>query len=1295
MFRPRIPSDYMRPSYLLAAAVLGILFNSGAAEFTVTNTADNSSGSLRQAILDANATGGNDLITFATTGTIVLESALPEISDNVSITASEGITVSGSNAFRVFTVLTNVSLSLDHLTVVSGKSTNGGGIFNAGILSCNNCLFSNNAAFGGNSGAGLGGAIFNRGNVSLIDCTFVGNSATGSNGGSGSGQLGAGGALYNAGNLIISDCLFTTNIAVGGAGGGGWKPTQGGPGGEAKGGALCNLAVTRAVNCTFVENSAVGGNGGSQGGSNAYGGDSWGGGVYNTNGTMAVTNSTFSGNRAIGGFHALDPGLSHSGTGCGGGVANAGGAMQLVNTILADSTTVQYYYIFSPGPSTGTSVNNMNAWGLLTDLGFNISSDGTANFTNSGSLNSVDPKLQPLMDNGGLTKTMLLLPGSPAIDGSTAVDFPAVDQRGVARPSGGACDIGAVEVVPAPGRFVLGASSYGVAENSTNVFITIWRTIGYSGAAEITLTNIDGSAISGVDFTAVNSVITFADNEAKKTIAVPILDDWVVETNKSFIVSLMEPTGGATLGDPDSAIVTIANDDSYGRFRLSFDWRNENDTNATLQLGRDGMAEGVSVDFATVDMSAVAGADYVPTNGTLVFSGGETNKTITVSLVNDTELEPLEYFAVVLSNAVNATIWTETGSVYIWDDDAGVGFSTNNFVTAENGTNAIVTVVLTRAAQNAVTVDYRTHDSTATAWNDFAETQGTLVFQPGETNKTFSVPVFSDDLLEGNETVELILTNVTGASLFGTTNATITIVDFRPPVIDDQPHSQNVNLGRSVTFATVASGTGPLYYNWRRGATNLIDDGRTSGSTTATLTISNVIAADAAAYSVVVTNEAGSVASSNAVLSVNFPPSILLQPQSQTANERSNVTFNVAVAGTSPFLFQWRFNGAKIESATSSSLVRGPLRLDDAGTYDVIVTNIAGTITSSVAVLTVTPSAPLIRSGPTNIDCIELQNVMFRVAASSGLPLSYQWQVRGTNIPGATKSSLVLYQVRTWQQGIYRVVVSNAVGSASGTARLSVNIARNDFDRDGAMDFVIQNTNGCVGLLLNRGSYLLYSRVNAGVSPGLNWKVTDAADFDNDGKTDLLFQNTDRRMAIWYMSGLEVRTKRILHDGQPVQLGWKAVAAQDFNSNGIPDILFQHTDGRLALWWMTNDYAGTKLLNGGISPGAGWNAVLVHNFDAYKSADILFRHVDGNLKFWSMDGVQALTTTPVRTGPSNPAYKLVAVGRFTGITPYDIVWQMPDQRVAAWQMNGTNYVGFAWLNSGVSLEPGWRIVAPK
>ncbi len=175
--------------------------------------------------------------------------------------------------------------------------------------------------------------------------------------------------------------------------------------------------------------------------------------------------------------------------------------------------------------------------------------------------------------------------------------------------------------------------------------------------------------------------------------------------------------------------------------------------------------------------------------------------------------------------------------------------------------------------------------------------------------------------------------------------ATVTTVS--PPTITTQPASQTVNPGASATFSVVAGGATPLTYQWRFNAANI------SGATSSSYTKSNVQATNAGNYSVVVNNAYGTATSANAVLTVNTPPVITAQPQSQTVIAGNSATFTVTATGTAQLAYQWRLNGTNIAGATSSSYMRVNAQPADAGAFTVVVTNSLGAVTSSPAALTV------------------------------------------------------------------------------------------------------------------------------------------------------------------------------------------------------------------------------------------------------------------------------------------------------------------------------------------------------
>ena len=263
------------------------------------------------------------------------------------------------------------------------------------------------------------------------------------------------------------------------------------------------------------------------------------------------------------------------------------------------------------------------------------------------------------------------------------------------------------------------------------------------------------------------------------------------------------------------------------------------------------------------------------------------------------------------------------------------------------------------------------------------------------------------------------------------------------PAISAQPANQSVVAGQVATFTVTATGGAPLAYQWKKNGADI------SGANSSTYTTPATSDADIGAvlaYSVAVSNTAGTVSSTEATLAVTaaaVAPTLTTQPADLTVVEGKTATFSVEVTGTSPLRYQWKKNGTDIPDATTSSYTTPATSLADSGTgYSVEVSNDVGTATSSVAMLTVT-TVPAITTQPVAQTVIAGQTASFSVQATGTAPLRYQWKKGGTNIDGAAASSYTTPATSLADSGtVYSVEVSNGVGTAtSNDASLTVTVA--------------------------------------------------------------------------------------------------------------------------------------------------------------------------------------------------------------------------------------------------------------
>ena len=334
---------------------------------------------------------------------------------------------------------------------------------------------------------------------------------------------------------------------------------------------------------------------------------------------------------------------------------------------------------------------------------------------------------------------------------------------------------------------------------------------------------------------------------------------------------------------------------------------------------------------------------------------------------------------------------------------------------------------------------------------------------------------FNGTALTGATSTNLALNNVQPAnagsytvvvadSAASVTSAVAVLTVLVPPAITAQPQGLTNVTGTIASFSAAATGSTPLNYQWWLNGAGLTNGGgRVSGVTTGTLTISNVQPADAGSYTLVVTNGAGVAASAVAALTVNGPPVITTPPVSQAAVAGASVSFSVTAAGTQPLSYRWRFNGtnlgdgSQVSGSGGAALTVSNVQPANAGSYSVVVTNVAGAATSVVATLGVTVPGSCV-SAPAGIvgwwpgdgsanDIVGTNNGTLQggaIATASGL-VGQAFSFDGTNgyvqIPDSPDLQPTNLTVEAWVL-FSSLDSAGSGGSAAGSSILSSNRTR-------------------------------------------------------------------------------------------------------------------------------------------------------------------------------------------------------------------------------------------------------------
>ncbi len=278
------------------------------------------------------------------------------------------------------------------------------------------------------------------------------------------------------------------------------------------------------------------------------------------------------------------------------------------------------------------------------------------------------------------------------------------------------------------------------------------------------------SATVGSDFRPRRGTLNFQPGQTTKRINVPVIGDRDYEVTEQFFV-LLSDAANATIAE-NVGLGLIENDDrnvSISIDDVTIREGNGGRKQAEFLVSLDGASEQtVTVDYRTVDSTAIAGSDYRGTTGTLTFQPGQQRKKIRVPVFGDREIENDEFFWVNLNNATDADIDREWALAKIQDNDSLPSISVRNATVTEGNTgtkNAEFIVTLDKTSNEAIALDYATANETALAGSDYELSTGRITFQPGQKRKKIAVPVIGDTQREEDETFRINISNATNATI--------------------------------------------------------------------------------------------------------------------------------------------------------------------------------------------------------------------------------------------------------------------------------------------------------------------------------------------------------------------------------------------------------------------------------------------------------------------------------------------------------------------------------------------------
>jgi hypothetical protein len=566
---------------------------------------------------------------------------------------------------------------------------------------------------------------------------------------------------------------------------------------------------------------------------------------------------------------------------------------------------------------------------------------------------------------------------------------------------------------------------------------------------------------------------------------------------------------------------------------------------------------------------------------------------------------------------------------------------------------------------------------------------------------------------EGTYTVEI--SNRAGSVLSRQRSLSVSVP--QELIITTHPRNRSVSLGGEAIFRVWAQGPGSLRYRWYKDGLPI------TGANSSELIIENARIQDEGQYHARIRNADATVNSEPARLRVLLPPTITSQPRNLTAAPGTDAQFEVKADGSTPLKYQWFKNGIPLLKQTSPTLAINAVKASDEGNYTIEISNRAGSVLSEHKSLSLSLDAPPVETStkltfswsPNSESYVVGYRFYYKIKSQS----KYDWkEVSETRITldGLIAGQTYVFHVTALATfGIesspseqithtipLQTLEQNPVAALGNALSLETENPPNPIDSTPLSD--VEITAPALLFLQNQESYLAAWHLEKSTvqsasflnpyHPGdPNWTLVGAADLNHNNRLELVFQHADGMVAIWFMeeSGIDLNYALLFEHDLPTP-DWRLAAVADLDSNGELDFVFQNQKGFLAVCFSENGLPKTTEFLNPFPGEADWELMGAGRFREDLRPGLLFQHADSSLVVWFTEGA-TLTEKVflIPDHPGDPDWRVAALADLNGDRSQELVFQHVDGSLAVWFLDET-----VLRETEMIQFPGgtWRLSAP-